>query len=284
MGTPKFFEGGSTANYMIGGTRFWFDRLVDDTVSPNLFRGYRDFGNIKQAPDTPEREVKDHFTTRLGGRRKDRTLTQELGSDVVITFDELSAENLWNYLKGAALTEVAAGTNSVTDYVGQVDGTAGSAQADLIILPDFNPSSIVVKDITAGTTYVVNTHYTIENVVGGYKAVRVIIGAGGAPVIGDYLRINYTGTVRKHKLIKPGTQAQIFGKAIFFGVSDTGPEYIRTYRNVQIESEGGMDVKPDDWSDWQVHIKVLDDSEVTPTAPWGLFEYYGVGSNVYNGS
>lgn len=277
----KFFEGGSTANYLIGGTRFWFDRLVDDSVTPNLFRGYRDLGNIKNAPQTPEREVKDHYSARSGGRRKDLSLTTEIGDDIVITFDELSAENMWNYLKGSTLTAVVAGTQAVTDYVGQCSAT-GSGVNDVVIIPDFTPTLIVVKDITGVTTYVLNTDYAVVDIIGGYKGIKRI--TAGAIAVDDYIRINYTGTVRAHKLIKPGTQNYIFGKAIFFGVSETGPEFIRSYRTVQIESEGGFDTKPDDWSEWQLHVKLLDDSPVTPTAPWGLFQYYGVGAAIAKGA
>lgn len=275
----KFLEGGSTANYLIGGTRFWFDRLIDDTVTPNLFRGYRDLGNIKNAPQTPEREVKDHYSARSGGRRKDLSLTTEIGDDLVITFDELSAENMWNYLKGSTIVAVSAGTQAITDYVGQCSST-GNGLSDVVIIPDYNPSAIVVKDITGVTTYVQDTHYSVVPVIGGYKGIKRIAGGGGFIADADYIRINYTGTIRAHKLIKPGTQNYIFGKAIFFGVSETGPEFIRSYRTVQIESEGSFDVKPDDWSEWQLHVKLLDDTPVTPTAPWGLFQYYGVGAGI----
>lgn len=272
----KFFEGGSTANYLIGGTRFWFNRLIDDSVTPNLFRGYRDVGNVKQAPATPEREVKDHFSARRGGRRRDLSLTQEMGEDIVVTFDELSAENMWNYLKSMSMTQVASSAPAVTDYVGQF------FQTDTVIIPDYNPSAIVVKDITGVTTYVLNTDYTVVNVIGGYKGIQRVTAGGIADLA--YIRVNYTGAERAHRLLQPGTQTNIFGQCILFGVSETGPEFVRSYRKVQLESEGSMEVKPDDWSEWQLHIKVLDDSEVTPTAPWGLFKYYGSGSNIYKGA
>jgi hypothetical protein len=36
----------------------------------------------------------------------------------------------------------------------------------------------------------------------------------------------------------------------------------------------------DDWSTFQLRLKILDDSVAVPTAPFGLFEHYGTGEDL----
>ena len=283
MSTGKYFEGGSPANYVIGGTRALFNRLIDDTVTPARYRGFRDIGNVKAAPAAPERDKKDHFSNRLGKRINDRTLTREIGDDITLTFDELSAENMFNYLKSADMVDVAGSAgNAITDEVQQMVVT-GELAGEVAWLEGFTPAAIVVKDITATTTFVLNTDYEVIDSGFGYKGIRVKAGGASAIANGDFVRVNYTYTIRPHRALRPSTQEVVQGKLTLFSVSENGPEFIRVYQKVQIESEGSLDTKPDDWSDFQLKIKVLDDSIANPTMPWGLFEYYGVGAKIYNG-
>jgi len=270
----SYFQGGSINNYTIGAARFWFSRLVDSTTTPPKYEGYFDVGNIVDHSMEQTIDILDHFSGRTGTRKKDRSLVREFSEDILLTLDEYDCENLRAFLRGAAITSVPAGVGggSVVDEVAQLIDT------DTINLgKGYNASAIVVKDITGVTTYVLNTDYEVVDIIGGYKGIKR---KGAGITSGAFVRINYTYDVRAHKLFMPLTVTEVLGQSVFFGVSDTGQEFIRSFRLVQLESEGALSMSADDWSSMQLRMKLLDDSGTTPTAPFGLFQHYGKGSNI----
>lgn len=129
------------------------------------------------------------------------------------------------------------------------------------------------------TTYVENTDYEIIDWIGGYKAILWLSG-GSLNAAGEYVRIDYTYDIRAHRTFNPLTENAIEGKAVFFGVSDTGNEFIREFEQCSLEREGTFSLNPEDWSNFQFRVKILDDSEVNPTMPAGIFRHYGVGTNL----
>lgn len=266
-----FFQGGSPSNYTIGGSRFWFNRLADDSVSPVRYEGWRDMGNVVDSSLEQETEEQDHFSSKTGTRRKDRSLVKEIAEEILFTLDELSTENLRGFFRGGDVADVSAAASvAVNDEIAQLD------REDVRILgKGYAATSIEVKDITDTTTYVLDTDYTVVDVIGGYKGVARI--DGGAIADGDFVRLNYEYDVRAHRRFSPATNLEVKGQALFFAVSDTGNEFIRSFLNSQLEPEGAFELNDDDWSTFQLRLKILDDSVATPTAPFGLFEHYGTG-------
>lgn len=269
-----YFQGGSPSNYTIGGSRFWFNRLADDSVSPVRYEGWRDMGNVVDSSLEQETEEQDHFSSKTGTRRKDRSLVKEIAEEILFTLDELSTENLRGFFRGGDVADVASSAS-----VGVVDEVAQLDHEDTKILgKGYNATSIVVKDITGVTTYVLDTDYTEENVIGGYKGIARI--DGGTIDDGDFVRISYDYDMRAHRRFSPATNLEVKGQALFFAVSDTGNEFIRSFLNTQLEPEGAFELNDDDWSTFQLRLKILDDSVATPTAPFGLFEHYGTGEDL----
>jgi hypothetical protein len=273
----SYFDGGSPSNYTIGGTRFWFNRNVDLTLTPPRREGFKDLGNIVEASPEQTVDILDHFSARSGTRKKDRSLVREISEDVLLTLDEWSLENLREFMRAGTVTDVAAAAAvAVTDYVAQLNRT------DVVVITvpagGYAPATIVVKDITAATTYVLNTDYELVDIIGGFKGVKRK--AGGAILTGDFVRINFTYDQRATERFSPGTVTEIIGQAMFFGVSDTGNEFIRSFERVQLEPEGALTIQDDDWSSFQIRMKILDNSEAVPTAPFGLFDHYGKGTNL----
>jgi len=271
-----FFENGSPSNYTIGGGRFWFNENVDLSLTPPRRKGWRDMGNVVEHEFESEKETLDHFSTKTGTRKKDRSVNREISEALIVTLDELSVLNLKSYFRGDAVTDVAAsvGGGAVSDEIASLEGE------ELVMLGyGYNASSIEVKDITDVTTYVLNTDYTVEtDAISGYKGVRRM--ATGSIADGEYVRINYTYDIRVHKQFAPQTKTLREGQALFFGVSDTGNEFIRSFNYVSLEPEGNFNLNNDDWSQFQLRMEILDDSEATPTAPYGLFKHYGVGTDL----
>lgn len=272
----SYFENGSPSNYTIGGARFWFNEDVDLSLTPPRRKGWRDMGNVVEHSFESEKDVLDHFSTKTGTRRKDRSVNREVTEALVLTLDELSTLNMKNFFRGDAITSVPASTATATvvDEVAQLSGT------ELVMLGNgYNASVVVVKDITGVTTYTVTTDYLlVVDSITGYTGIRRV--DGGAISDGDYVRIGYTYDVRAHKKFSPQIKVSREGQALFFGVSDTGNEFMRSFNRVALDPEGNFSLNSEDWSQFQLRADILDDSAATPTAPFGLFLHYGVGTNL----
>jgi hypothetical protein len=252
MGT--YYQGGSPANYTIGGVRFWFNRLADDQTTPVRYEGYQDMGNVVESSDEQATEEQDHYTAKTGVRIRDRSLVKQIEEEIVFTLDELSTENLRSFFRGSDVADVAAATGvAVTNEVMQAVG-----EEVRILGKGYNASSIVVKDISGSPTHVEDTDYTVVDIIGGYKGIKRIDGGGISD--GDFLLVDYDYDIRAHKRFNPGTNLEVKGEALFFGVSDTGNEFIRSIALGQLEPEGAFSLNDDDWSNFQLRLKILDNS------------------------
>lgn len=267
------YQAANPFNYTIGGARFFFNRNVDLTVTPNKREGYLDLGNVVTASDEQAVDVLDHFSARSGTRRKDRSLVREITDEVLLTLDELNKDNLRMVFRSGDPTEVAAAVGvAVNDEILQLRGF------DVRYLGEYNPGAIVVKDYPDAITYVLNTDYEVVSIIGGMKGIRRK--AGGAIADGDFVRVDYTKDVRAHTMYKPGTKLEVIGQAKFLLVSDTGNEFIRTLQRVQVEAEGGFEYNSEDWTAFQLRMKILDNSDAVATEPFGTLEHYGVGTDI----
>lgn len=273
--TMAFFEGGSPANYTIGGGRFWFSELLDATTDPQRFAGNRDFGNVVEHEFEQEIDELEHFTSKTGTRRKDRTVVREISASLLLTLDELSIKNVRDFFQGGEITDQAAavGGGAVVDEIQRLDG-----EEIRILGKSLNGTAIVVDDITGATTFTAGVDYGVVDVIGGYKAIKRI--PAGAIGDGDFVRVNYTFDIRENKSFAPSAVLERKGSAVFFGVSDTGNEFIYTFENVQIIPEGSFALDDEEFSQLQIRVDILDDSTANPNFPFGLFEHFGTGQDL----
>lgn len=100
-----FKQAGDASNYTIGGVRFWFNRLIDDTVTPVQYEGHLDLGNVVEGPQESEKEEVEHFTAKSGSRKRDRKVNRDISEDIVLTLDELAPENLRYFFQGGDLVQ-----------------------------------------------------------------------------------------------------------------------------------------------------------------------------------
>lgn len=337
MCAQAFFQGGSPSNYTIGGTRFWFNRLADESVSPVRYEGFVDMGNVVDSNLEQEIEEQDHFSSKTGTRRKDRSLVKEISEEGIFTLDELSTENLRSFFRGGVVTDLPAqptdpadwqattayvlgdwvastspaGFNFVCIVAGTSDGseptwpTAESGtvvddgatwqafqsnvvtdeiiqlrRTDVKILANgYVAEDVVVKDITDVTTHTITTDYLlVTDSVSGYIGIKRV--AGGGISDGDFVRVSYNHSTRLSRRFAPATNLEVKGQALFFGVSDTGNEFSRSFALAQLEPEGAFAMNDDDWSNYQLRLKILDNSDSVAAAPFGLFYHYGTGANI----
>lgn len=271
----SFFQGGSSSNYTIGGTRAWFNRAIDLTVTPKRFEGFIDLGNVVEAPQEAEKEEVEHFTAKTGTRKRDRKVNRDISEDIVLTLDEPDEENLRLFFRGDAVTDKTGGVGAgaVVDEV-----VKGSREDTRILKNGFNATAIVVKDITGVTTFVLDTDYKEIAIIGSYVGIARI--AAGSIGDGDLLRVNYTFDTRAHREFAPQTQLDVEGQLLFFGVSDTGNEFIRQIEKVQIEPEGSFDFDDEDFTEFQLRVAILDDTDNAPNFPFGIFQFFGTGTDL----
>lgn len=268
------FQGGNAPNYTIGGTRFWFNELLDPTTSPPRYNGFIDLGNVVENEAEQDVTTLEHFTSKSGTRRKDRELVSEISDEITLTLDEPNIDNVRIFMRGGDITDVAdSAGNTVTGEVLNLVGTEVR-----ILGRGYEADAIVVTDLTGSTTYDVGTDYEVVNVIGGYKGVRRI-DTGTIPA-GDFVSVSYEYDIRAHKRIAPSTKLEFIGQGLFFGVSDTGNEFIRSFNRIQLEADGSFSYNDEDWSQFQLIMRVLDDSSATPSAPFGVLEHYGVGTDL----
>lgn len=272
----SFFQGGSPSNYTIGGIRAWFNRLVDATATPKRFEGFIDLGNVVEAPQESEKEEVEHFTAKTGTRKRDRLVIRDVAEDIVLTLDEPNLENLRHFFRAGSVVDVATsvGSKVVTDEV-----LLMSREDTRILRFGRAAASIVVKDISGAPTHVVDTDFKIVDVLSTagkqWKAIQRIDGAGISD--GDFVRVNYVSDIEAHRQFAPQTSLNVEGQFILFGISDTGNEFIRSFERVLMDPEGSFDLDDEDFSTFQLRVSILDDADVTPNFPFGIFEHYGAG-------
>lgn len=274
-----FFEGGSPSNYTIGGIRAWFNRLVDATTTPKKFEGFFDLGNVVEAPQEGEKEEVEHFSAKTGTRKRDRLVARDISEDIVLTLDELDVENLRHFFRGTTVTDVAAsaGGKSVDDEAMQLTRT------DTRFLRfGRNAASIVVEPFGGGTPFVLDTDYSVVEVLAtagdSWKGIKRIDAAGIAD--GDFVQVTYVSDITVHRKFEPQTSLQVEGQFILMGASDTGNEFVRQINKCQIEPEGSFDFDDEDFSTFQLRVAILDDTDDIAAEPFGVFEHYGAGFNL----
>ncbi|MBB2698960.1 UNVERIFIED_ORG: hypothetical protein GGI66_003637 [Rhizobium esperanzae] len=108
----------NTLNYFIG------KGIIKFTPTGGV---QRDFGNAPEIEFTPTIEKLDHFSSRSGVKKKDRTVVTEKGGTIRIVLDEVTPENLSLQLMGE-VTTATDGTKSFrimseAEITGQIDFT-----------------------------------------------------------------------------------------------------------------------------------------------------------------
>lgn len=150
------------ANYTVpGGVKLFFD---DGT-------GERDLGNIVTIDMTPGTDELEHFSNRSGKRMKDHSLVLEEKLTIKVTLDEIVAEHWKYFFKAGDITNVGAGTATVTDQKLVLDGVLFNSLAgyyglsavtvrqfiDYCLLDDDSAGAFVDNsteaDTTAGTPF-----------------------------------------------------------------------------------------------------------------------------------
>ncbi|HAU28984.1 MAG TPA: hypothetical protein DCW68_02600 [Rhodospirillaceae bacterium] len=135
-------------------------------------------GNAPAFTYTPTVEKLQHFSSLSGVKTQDDEVTTQVGADIAITLDEITAGNLRLALLGsvAAYTQAA-----LTDAEFPITGVEAGKSYDL---GKVNLTSVAIDDgATTPVAYVLDTHYQVDLVAGIVRILALPEGAGADCVV-----------------------------------------------------------------------------------------------------
>jgi hypothetical protein len=139
-----------------------------------------DVGDVEEVKQTREIEIKTIPNLRGGGGNAAK-LERLVAVNFAIKFRDLQAARLAQVLRGTS-SDVAASSASSEAHTAKHGG--------YIPLDYIDPTSVVVKDVTDTTTYVLNTDYIL-----GYNGIEIL--ATGSIGDGDTVHISYSYSAQK---------------------------------------------------------------------------------------
>lgn len=241
-------------NYTLGRGELYFDKFAPNTRNKT---GERYLGNSPELNLTTESETLDHFNSDRGIRVKDKSILLEKSDSGSFILDEISNENvsLW-FLGEVSVRAQSAIATAVTENVAAnrlKPGTylqIGSTQA--------NPTglrNVTVTDVTSdpvGTTFVLNTDYTVDAELG-----RLYIVPGGAIDGTSPIIVSYTATASTREQVIVGEGTTIEGALRFISYNPTGPRRDYYWPYVQLRADGDMALKGDEWQQLSFAFDIL---------------------------
>jgi len=221
--------------------------------------GLRPVGNVSELKFSPGEEEKSIQDYQNSGGGKANSVRRVSGVEISMSLYDRIAENIALVTKGAA-TAVASG--SATDE--QHKGFHGQY---ISLDRHMTPTSIVVKDVTGVTTYVLNTDYTVD----ADGLIKIL--STGAIGDGDTLKISYSYVAHNavQALVNSGAEYRV----VFVGLNEaqTDKPVTVTAHRLKFGAADSLDFIGDDFSPMAVKGEALKDSSITGA---GLSQYFTV--------
>lgn len=240
-------------NYVVGRGKLYFNPFLAGTRT--ISGGARYLGNSPELSLSQDEEKLDHYNSDGGIRVKDASISLQNDLTGAFTLDDISADNLALWFRGAVESNVIAG-GAVADYA-VADAKRGSfVQLGLTAgnpIGARNVSAVIVTNVTQANAVVAAAgNYEVDPVTG-----RVFILPDAADIDdGDDLTIDFTAAAGTEELIiAAGTVIE--GRLEFFADNAAGKnrDYIWPY--VQISPDGDFSLKGDDWQSMSFTLEVL---------------------------
>lgn len=241
-------------NYTLGRGELYFDKFTANTRNRT---GERYLGNSPELNLTTESETLDHFNSDRGIRVKDKSILLEKSDSGSFILDEISNENVALWFLGdvsvRAQSAVAAPATENVPANRVMPGTYYQIGATLA-----NPTglrNVTVTTITSdpvGTTYVLNTDYTVDEELG-----RVYVVPGGAIDGTDPIIINYTAVASTREQVIVGEGTTIEGSLRFISFNPSGPRRDYWWPYVQLRADGDLALKGDEWQQLSFAFDIL---------------------------
>ncbi len=252
---------------LLGRGKLYFDRLN----SSGAHTGERFLGNCTRLESTTTDDLREKYSSATHDSPLMKSVNVRRTQELAITLDEFDPENLALALMGETgyhATQAATPiTNEVITAV-QPDRWYKLAKRGTIALPI---SAVTVTGPSGSPTYTITTDYLVDLVSG-----RIYIVPGGTITAGSNIEVDYTppsfAATTLPKVVA-GTANTIEGFLRFIGDPAAGPVYECEIWHVSINPDGAVGLISDEFAEFPLKGKILDDSGVHPTEPlWRLLK------------
>ena len=235
----------STSYYSGQGALLLADR--DGNGDPT---GFLEVGNVSALTLAVETTVFEHKESCSGTRGVDLELTQEINITATITMESLNKENLALALYGTS-SIVAAASATAESHVSYHDKWIG--------MDNIKISTVVVKDVTDVTTYVLDTDYEVNLETG---SIRVL--STGSITDLDVLHIDYDFAVQDDvQAITTSSAPQKYARFEGLNTADTDKAIVVELFKMSIQPLAELALINEEISQLEVEAKILLDTTKT---------------------
>lgn len=200
---------------------------------------YRDLGNVPEFEVALTTDKLDHFSSREGTRKKDRTIVREQSGTVRMVLEELTAKNLELALMGSSSAEVALSTTADTHTNTTLDNLLSTTG-----LVHGRRYSVAGAGIPAGDTMVWND---ITN-VGTLEEAATATATGVSVTITAAVAMDIFSETEKKGAIR------------FVGTNDVGAKVTYELNAVSLTPTSSFNPISDEWGNFEVTGELLTDA------------------------
>lgn len=256
-------EGSNALNLSIGSGVLRFDRL-DNSGNRT---GFVDLGQVEEFKTQPDMDFKEQYSSMTAARRLLRRVSTKTGGTVSITGKEFNPYNAALVQMGA-VSELTQSTATVTD----------AALTSAVKLGRYFPTgkrNITVSSVKQGaTTLVAGTDYTVDTVRGiiYFKPGGAATENSAATWSGSAAAITSGSGLNQ---VSIATVNKIEGYLHFIPDPTAGPVIEVVDMKISLEPQGEFGLITDDYGNWQLSAKILDDSANNAAFPYGRLVYGG---------
>lgn len=238
--------------------------LLLDRLEGGLPTGLRFMGTAEAVARSLEDEKIEFRSSTQAGRPVIKEVTQERTIEVLATLNEYQFENLALSFMGDLVTVAQAGATGATIvFEGVKQGRyydVGQRALSAVSVTD-NGSTPVTYDLT--------DDYTVDAARG-----LIYIVPGGDIADDSEIEITFTSAAGSIRRIRGGTRTSIEARLQFISDNASGPNWRYEAWRVSITPEGELGFVTDEFGNFQLRMKVLDDSINHPNEPLDLLEQF----------
>lgn len=246
-------------NLLLGRGSVLLDRFNNGAAT-----GLRFVGNAEAVARSMEDDTLEFRSSTQAARPILKEVTRERTIEYLITLNEYQMENLALSLMGDLVS------SSLTAGTGVEAAFAAAQPGRWYDLGRRNVSSVVVTDDqVTPNTFDLNDDYTVDAARG-----LIYIVPGGAITAGTNLEVTFNAAAGVLKQLRGGVRTTIEGRFQFWSDNASGPNYRVEAHKVSITPEGELGLITDEFGNFQLRLKVLDDSANHPDAPLDVVEIF----------
>jgi len=210
---------------------------------------YRDLGNASAFEITVETENLDHYSSRAGTATKDKDIVTKVTAKGTLTLDDVNVNNIKNWFFGTTITETVQALDAA------VVSNLTASKGKWVEIGKYNITTIVVKDVTDATTYVLGTDYEVDLSAGLLRVLE------GSVIVEDaVLHLTYAVPALNHYSIDGLGASSVKGHIFFVGNPPTGRKQdLKGY--VSMKPTGNYALVGEDWQTMQFELEFIEHAQ-----------------------